>query len=646
MGQFQYELAIEDFSRICLTADDLRRSLSRKTAGPYSSSHDLHVLVSPSAPAAPSPQPPQSPEPEPEAATPAAAAAAAAASAAAAHPPPHRRRHHQRHVVRLVIFDFDSTLFRSPLPNADLWAGPLRGRITSDCGWFTDPRTLEAPYVPDVPGDAWWHAETVDRVFEALAREDTLTVLLTGRRHDLFSKRIEDMCRRKSPRPLSFDLFFFREGHDPQAGRHHPTTLDFKLAVLDRLLETFTTLKHVEFYDDRERHLKLFQQQIESLVTAQRLQTYAMHHVVHEKTLEQHIPPALERALVMDMIESCNRRIHQARAREKQVADAANAAAASANAAAAADTAADAGIPRSSSPVNMDPAQDGAAADGGSAAAGSSSSSDCQRRSPSPQDSGVHRRVSISIFRNLIEAVETVRSTVVRLDDASRAALLERFPVPARWQPKADHVTVSLGAAPDDVVAAMGGLGARVSFWAVDVGEIEGSVRAVRVLGEAAPGARALVTCKPTAYVTLCVAPRGIARQALDISAWQPIGEPVPLTGTLEHVMIMDLKPAPPRAAVTPKDVSIGALVKKHHPELRGRMIGAACAVIEQWMSKTFIENLEANRANIEFFILSPDFAALLEEQRARLPASAAGSRMGSTSEALAQPQQPQTSSQ
>nr|KAJ3420666.1 hypothetical protein HK105_005403 [Polyrhizophydium stewartii] len=528
MGQFQYELAIEDFSRICLTADDLRRSLSRKTAGPYSSSHDLHVL---------------------------------------------------RHVVRLVIFDFDSTLFRSPLPNADLWAGPLRGRITSDCGWFTDPRTLEAPYVPDVPGDAWWHAETVDRVFEALAREDTLTVLLTGRRHDLFSKRIEDMCRRKSPRPLSFDLFFFREGHDPQAGRHHPTTLDFKLAVLDRLLETFTTLKHVEFYDDRERHLKLFQQQIESLVTAQRLQTYAMHHVVHEKTLEQHIPPALERALVMDMIESCNRRIHQARAREKQ-------------------------------------------------------------------DSGVHRRVSISIFRNLIEAVETVRSTVVRLDDASRAALLERFPVPARWQPKADHVTVSLGAAPDDVVAAMGGLGARVSFWAVDVGEIEGSVRAVRVLGEAAPGARALVTCKPTAYVTLCVAPRGIARQALDISAWQPIGEPVPLTGTLEHVMIMDLKPAPPRAAVTPKDVSIGALVKKHHPELRGRMIGAACAVIEQWMSKTFIENLEANRANIEFFILSPDFAALLEEQRARLPASAAGSRMGSTSEALAQPQQPQTSSQ
>lgn len=58
--------------------------------------------------------------------------------------------HHKQHslVKRIEIFDFDNTLFCSPLPNPALWHRSLIGRLMSpEVGWFRDVRTLSEPFV-------------------------------------------------------------------------------------------------------------------------------------------------------------------------------------------------------------------------------------------------------------------------------------------------------------------------------------------------------------------------------------------------------------------------------------------------------------------------------------------------------------------
>ena len=61
-----------------------------------------------------------------------------------------------QYINRLAIFDWDSTLFRSPLPNPALWSKELCGTLIGNCHWFADSRTLQHPYVPLHPDISWW----------------------------------------------------------------------------------------------------------------------------------------------------------------------------------------------------------------------------------------------------------------------------------------------------------------------------------------------------------------------------------------------------------------------------------------------------------------------------------------------------------
>ncbi|KAJ3204295.1 hypothetical protein HDU67_009655, partial [Dinochytrium kinnereticum] len=113
-------------------------------------------------------------------------------------------------ISKLYIFDFDSTLFRSPLPNPNLWAPEVLGTLISDCGWFVEPRTLRDPYIPASPDPSWWDLDVVKEVREAMRsaseQGDSIVTLLTGRRHDLFADRIRELCHAFDPdEPLKFD---------------------------------------------------------------------------------------------------------------------------------------------------------------------------------------------------------------------------------------------------------------------------------------------------------------------------------------------------------------------------------------------------------------------------------------------------------
>ncbi|TPX72948.1 hypothetical protein SpCBS45565_g00357 [Spizellomyces sp. 'palustris'] len=465
-----------------------------------------------------------------------------------------------RRLSRLLVFDFDSTLFRSPLPNPALWSDELRGALISDCGWFAEPRTLHPPFIPECPGDDWWDTETIRDVQKACAyKEETVTVLLTGRRHDLFGERIKRMCEMHNP-PLTFDLFFFREGYDPTSILHHPTTLDFKLAVLHRLLSTFPSISQIEFYDDRKKHLDLFAKELEKLRFNGRISSYFVHHVVHAPVEARYMPADWERALVSDLVSRCNCRILAARRRQEEA----------------------------------------YAAEGkGNGGTVSGRSFPCK----------MQRRSSASIFRNTLELTDQIAYTEIKIDANDVQALRAKYPPPtAKWEVRADHVTVCLGPAKAELVEPMGGVGARVSIRVTAVGELQDKVTAVKV--EAVPGG-VLLSDNAIPHITLAVAPVGRARESNLIVTWRALDQPFVVSGTIMEKVVTGLKMERNPSQLPKRDVSIGSLIKKHHSQLRGRDIGAAVSLVEEWMGKTFIENLGQNAAVIEWYIQGLDLSTI-----------------------------------
>lgn len=69
----------------------------------------------------------------------------------------------------LNIFDFDGTVFKSPMPSEKLWSPQVYGKIKSEAennglGWFQDPITLSVPYVPLHPSNEWFNESVVSEI--------------------------------------------------------------------------------------------------------------------------------------------------------------------------------------------------------------------------------------------------------------------------------------------------------------------------------------------------------------------------------------------------------------------------------------------------------------------------------------------------
>ena len=193
--------------------------------------------------------------------------------------------------VKLAVYDFDSTLFRSPNPS-EQFSTELQGRLTSGLGWFHETRLLSEECIGKIPWPQWWHTETVMSAVQDIASPNTLTIMLTGRRECLFAARVEELCRTCSLCPLPFDLFFLREDG-------FESTMIFKLSVIDSLLEHFPSITHVEVYEDRLPHCKRFQ----SHLSIKKLTV--VHHVVQEDA-DVGVSPALELEIVHNLVTQYN----------------------------------------------------------------------------------------------------------------------------------------------------------------------------------------------------------------------------------------------------------------------------------------------------------------------------------------------------
>ncbi|KAJ1565295.1 hypothetical protein HK405_012709, partial [Cladochytrium tenue] len=175
------------------------------------------------------------------------------------------------------------------------------------------------------------------------------------------------------------------------------------------------------------------------------------------------------------------------------------------------------------------------------------------------------------------------------------------------------------------LVTALGGVGAAVSLRAVAVGEVPGRVLAARVelvdpVAAAAAGAGADAgkhDYVPRVTVYLAVGAR--AREVERIDQWRPLPAPVDLTATVVSRRVTGLKrtrsgrpggasaSGSPAAQQRAADVTLRDLVQRHHPHLRGRQVGAAVAVVEGWLAKTFMDNLAQNLPRIESFVAALD---------------------------------------
>ena len=135
--------------------------------------------------------------------------------------------------MRLVVVDFDNSLFRSPQKPAGV------------SSWWANPASLEPPHVPEHPGPEWWIQSTVGAAKAAINDSNTLAVLMTGRLDKVFRWRVPELL---SQAGLHFDAVHLSNGS---------STESFKKGLLERIFQR-NHITEMEIWEDRPDHLKTF----------------------------------------------------------------------------------------------------------------------------------------------------------------------------------------------------------------------------------------------------------------------------------------------------------------------------------------------------------------------------------------------------
>jgi hypothetical protein len=145
-------------------------------------------------------------------------------------------------VNRLVVFDFDGTLFRSPNPPDD-----FKGN------WWASKESLAEPHVPKEPDRSYWFKDTITAAEEAFDNSKTLSVMMTGRMERNFEDRVKELLEQNG---INFhDIFMNHSGED---------TVDFKVKEVKKILKQYPKITIIEFWDDKQDHLNKFKSELES----------------------------------------------------------------------------------------------------------------------------------------------------------------------------------------------------------------------------------------------------------------------------------------------------------------------------------------------------------------------------------------------
>lgn len=133
------------------------------------------------------------------------------------------------------IFDFDGTLFRSPLP-PPLWKG----------GWWSKPESLNAPCVPEEPDESWWILDTVSQAKDSIANSNVFSALFTGRQESIYGDRVRSILGLVG---LNFGMVKLSDSDN---------TKEFKSREIKGLLERYPLVNKLKIWDDRIGHLEYY----------------------------------------------------------------------------------------------------------------------------------------------------------------------------------------------------------------------------------------------------------------------------------------------------------------------------------------------------------------------------------------------------
>ncbi|KIX00910.1 uncharacterized protein Z518_09975 [Rhinocladiella mackenziei CBS 650.93] len=175
------------------------------------------------------------------------------------------------HTKAIHVYDFDNTLFCSPLPNPQIWSPPAVGMLQAYetlayGGWWHDSSILAATgdgIEKEEPRawEGWWNDTVVQLVEMSILSKDVLTVLLTGRGETDFADLVNRICNAKN---LDFDLVVLKPEVGP-SGQRFESTMIFKQDFLKELVFTYKNADEIRIYEDRTKHVKGFREYFERL---------------------------------------------------------------------------------------------------------------------------------------------------------------------------------------------------------------------------------------------------------------------------------------------------------------------------------------------------------------------------------------------
>ncbi|KAK5135064.1 hypothetical protein LTR08_005724 [Meristemomyces frigidus] len=207
-------------------------------------------------------------------------------------------------IKSIHVYDFDNTLFGSPLPNKSIWNMTTFGQLQAqdflhNGGWWHNAGILGATGrgLEVEEGRAWegfWNERIVELVRLSVADDQTLTVLLTGRSESAFSELVGKMVASKG---LKFDMVCLKPKVSP-SGELFSTTMAFKQLLLRDLVFTYTTADEIRVYEDRPKHTKGFRDFFSDLNRA--LLAQASHPDRHPITAE--VIQVTEAEITMDPV--------------------------------------------------------------------------------------------------------------------------------------------------------------------------------------------------------------------------------------------------------------------------------------------------------------------------------------------------------
>lgn len=145
-------------------------------------------------------------------------------------------------IKTINVFDFDMTLFKS-------LSTPKRWNTKDSAFWWNSEESLNQAYYKDKL-DSLWIEDTVVKVKESTNNPESLTVLCTARSETPEIIYVtNELLRLKG---LEFDQYCLYYKPLGYIG----STAQYKTEVIERLLNSYSYTKEVNFWEDNEQNLK------------------------------------------------------------------------------------------------------------------------------------------------------------------------------------------------------------------------------------------------------------------------------------------------------------------------------------------------------------------------------------------------------